>query len=168
MSLPAPWVDRIFEKLTLTYGHRFLGRWSGLDLGQVKADWAHELARLQQSPDAIRYALNNLPPAEPPTVLEFRAICARRPAEVVALPAPSPEGIRRIAATLNGATIGGVTLADLLAHHRQLRAEGRQSPCQRDWLRAVEAKAEVGPQSVGADFRPIDVQSLPPGMREAA
>lgn len=87
MSLPSSWVDRIFDKLTLTYGQVFLRRWQDLDIEAVKEDWAHELAGLQQSPKAITYALQNLPIDKPPTVLEFRAACRRMPPDVfVALP----------------------------------------------------------------------------------
>lgn len=87
MSLPSPWIDRIFDKLTLTYGQVFLRRWQDLDIQAVKDDWAHELSGFQQSPQAISYALQNLPVDKPPTVLEFRAICRSRPPEVfVALP----------------------------------------------------------------------------------
>lgn len=75
MSLPDAWVDRIFDKLNLTYGHQFLARWDGLPVDKVKADWAHELRFLQQNPGAITYALENLPPGRPPNVLEFRALC---------------------------------------------------------------------------------------------
>lgn len=102
MSLPAPWVDRIFDKLTLTYGQAFLRRWQDLDIQAVKEDWAHELSGFQQSPKAITYALQNLPVDKPPTVLEFRAICRARPPEVfVALPsAPAdPERVAEHAAS---------------------------------------------------------------------
>lgn len=75
MSLPDAWVDRIFDKLTLVYGHQFLSRWDGLDLAKVKVDWAHELRGFAQNAGAIAYGLANLPPAKPPTVLEFRGIC---------------------------------------------------------------------------------------------
>lgn len=89
MSLPQPWVEKIFQKLSLVYGRDFLGRWDGIPLEEVKADWAHELSGYQQSPSAISYALQNLPP-KPPTVLEFLAICRRAPASnTPALEAPS-------------------------------------------------------------------------------
>lgn len=76
MSLPMPWIEKIFQKLALTYGRDFIGRWEGIPLEEVKADWAHELSGYQQSPNAIHYALTNLP-LKPPTVYEFRAICQR-------------------------------------------------------------------------------------------
>jgi hypothetical protein len=91
MSLPEAWVDRIFTKLSLVYGHQFLSRWDGLAIADVKADWGHELARFQQNPGAISYALEHLPAGKAPTVLEFRAICnspqAPEPERVLALPA---------------------------------------------------------------------------------
>lgn len=92
MTLPSAWVDRIFEKLTLTYGHQFLGRWSGLDVDAVKADWAHELAGFENRPDAVRHALQNLPVKDPPTVRQFVAACVAAPTPAVkALPAPKPD-----------------------------------------------------------------------------
>lgn len=79
MALPDSWVDRIFQKLTLTYGRDFLGRWEGVPLEEVKADWAHELDGYEKAPHAIHHALKNLP-AKPPTVLDFRALCQKAPA----------------------------------------------------------------------------------------
>lgn len=82
MSLPTSWVDKIFDKLTLIYGQSFLRRWSDIDLNAVKSDWAHELAGFAQHPRAIAWALQNLPPERPPTVLEFRALARKAPPEV--------------------------------------------------------------------------------------
>lgn len=80
MSLPMSWVDRIFTKLTMIYGRDFLGRWEGLDITEVKSDWAHELAGFKDHPDSISYALKNMPDSgKPPTVLEFRAMCRKAP-----------------------------------------------------------------------------------------
>lgn len=89
MSLPLHWVEKIFQKLSLAYGRDFLGRWEGIPLDEVKADWAHELNGYENSPHAISYALQNLP-LKAPTVYEFRIICQRAPsAKVPALEAPS-------------------------------------------------------------------------------
>lgn len=79
MSLPIEWVERIFAKLTLAYGRDFLGRWEGVDLADVKTDWAHELEGFGAHPEAIAYALANLPP-KAPTVIEFRSVARRAPA----------------------------------------------------------------------------------------
>ena len=80
MSLPIVFVDQIFSKLTLIYGRDFAGRWEGMNVADVKADWAHELDGLDRSPQRIAYALKNLPISKPPTVLEFRATAWKMPA----------------------------------------------------------------------------------------
>jgi hypothetical protein len=91
MSLPLPWVDRIFDKLTLTYGQSFLSRWRDLDLNAVKSDWMHELSGFEKAPHAIAHALSNLP-ENPPTVIQFRALARTAPAaEVPALPEPKAD-----------------------------------------------------------------------------
>ena len=79
MSLPLHWVDKIFSKLTLVYGRDFIGRWEGLELADVKTDWAHELSGFDNFPDGIAFALANLPAGRPPTVLEFRAMALKAP-----------------------------------------------------------------------------------------
>lgn len=94
MSLPAAWVDRIFAKLAVTYGQRFMGLYAGLDPEAVKGEWGDTLAVFQQSPDAITYALDHLPADNPPNALQFREICKRRPDRQplrLAQPEPDPE-----------------------------------------------------------------------------
>lgn len=104
MSLPSVWVDRIFTKLSLVYGRDFLSRWEGLELDDVKADWAHELSGMAVRPERIKYALEHLPASKPPTVLDFRVLCMQAQFdELPALPAPSDpavvaEGVRRLKA----------------------------------------------------------------------
>lgn len=73
MDLPESWVDRIFEKLIVTYGREFTDRWTGLDMSAVKADWAHELGYFAANPGAIGHVLQHLP-SKPPTVSEFKRI----------------------------------------------------------------------------------------------
>jgi hypothetical protein len=100
MSLPIAWVDRIFDKLTLTYGQYFLRRWADLDLDAVKSDWAHELAGFERHPKAIAWALQNLPADKPPTVLEFKFIARRAPPEELPRLAAPPADPDRVAAEL--------------------------------------------------------------------
>ena len=89
MPLPQPWVDRLFEKLTLVYGRQFLDRWRDLDIEAVKADWARELDAFGQHPEMLAYALANLPADRPPTVLQLRDIARKMPPpKHQALPAP--------------------------------------------------------------------------------
>lgn len=78
MSLPAAWVDRIFDKLTITYGRDFLSRWEGLDLKTVKSDWGNELSGLFRQPSSIAWAIDHLP-ERPPTVIDFRRLANTMP-----------------------------------------------------------------------------------------
>lgn len=100
MSLPLPWVDKIFLKLTLIYGRDFIGRWEGLEIADVKTDWGHELSGFENWPEAIAHALATCPPGKPPTVIEFRELARKAPrAKVPALPEP-PANPERVAAEL--------------------------------------------------------------------
>lgn len=151
MSLPQSWVDRIFAKLSLVYGHDFLRRWDGLPLDQVKADWAHELSRLQQNPDAIAWALQNLPPGKAPDVLEFRALCNRRPdAAPLRLDRPraNPEIVKQCLARLQsspllgGSAVKGVGWAQRIVHRAE-RGERINQATLRMAREAIERGAEV-------------------------
>lgn len=94
MSLPSAWTDKIFTKLTLAYGRDFIGRWEGIDLNDVKTDWSHELSGFEDHPEAIAYALANLP-QKPPTVIEFRAIARRAPVpDAPRLEAPKADPVK--------------------------------------------------------------------------
>lgn len=69
-------VEAIFTKCSLRYGRDFTGRWEGLDLADVKADWAHELEGVK--PETVRHGLKNLPD-KPPTVKDFINACKGAP-----------------------------------------------------------------------------------------
>lgn len=104
MSLPESWVERIFTKLNLIYGRAFISQYEGLDAAAVKADWAHELAGFEKHPEAIAFALKNLPQDKPPNVLQFRAMCRKSPPPVFkALPAPetTPEERAKVRAMID-------------------------------------------------------------------
>lgn len=89
MSLPIEWIEKIFKKLTVTYGRDFLGRYEGIPIADIKTDWSHELGGFQAHPEAIRHALQNLNPSKPPTVYEFRNVCASAP-KMAAIELPMP------------------------------------------------------------------------------
>ena len=92
MSLPLTWVEKIFTKLTLTYGRDFLGRYEGIPIADIKTDWSHELGGIEAHPEAIRHALQNPHPNKPPTVHDFKALCLSAPKmAVIALPAPKAD-----------------------------------------------------------------------------
>lgn len=136
-GLPMPWVDRIFDKLTLVYGQSFLRRWVDVDMAAVKADWAHELAGFAQHPSSIGWALQHLPPEKPPTVLEFRLLARKAPPEELPRlesPKADPE---RVAAELTK-----------LAPVRAPKVDDGK-----DWARRLVARADAGDR-----VRPISLR----------
>lgn len=130
MSLPIAWIDRIFERLTLRYGRDFLGRWEGIPIADVKADWANVLGGFFTQPLAIAWALDNLPDSKPPTAQEFRALCRKSPpADVPQLTGPEPKADpARVAAEL-----------------AKLRAadDGERPDC-KGWARRILARHQAG------------------------
>lgn len=97
MSIPVLWVDRIFGRLTVRYGDRFLNRWKGVDIDAVKHDWAAVLAGFENWPEAIAFAFDHLDDEKPPTATMFRTIALGAPKpDRVALPEPAadPERLR--------------------------------------------------------------------------
>jgi hypothetical protein len=121
MSLPIAWIDKVFQKLTLTYGRDFLNRWEGVPIEDVKEDWAHELRGFQQNPSAIAYGLQNCITGKPPTVHEFKSVCIRRPDTVLALPEP-PADPARVAAELKKLeSIKSIERVDTRAWAKRLR-----------------------------------------------
>jgi hypothetical protein len=105
MSLPVEWIDKIFLKLTLNYGVEFMARYKGLNPNDVKSDWCHELSFAEQRPDAIKFALENLPD-RPPTAQAFKALCLSAPAKESALaiehqPPANPQAVAEVMSRLN-------------------------------------------------------------------
>jgi hypothetical protein len=100
MSLQIAWVDRIFERLTVRYGDRFLNRWKGIDMDAVRSDWSCVLAGFENWPEAISFAIDHLDDEKPPTATMFRTIAMGAPKpERIALPEPKADP-DRIAAEL--------------------------------------------------------------------
>lgn len=143
MSLPASWVDRIFTRLTLVFGRDFMARYDGLEIADVKAEWAGDLAGFQQAPGAIKFALENLPSDRPPTSLQFRDLCRRAPQYAPkALPAPpvDPEMARVVKSALKPAQ--GKGDREWAVKLRQRIADGyRPTLFQRGALAEVEQQA---------------------------
>jgi len=132
MSLPLAWVDRIWEKLSVTYGAEFLSRWRGFDstaINAVKSDWMNELSAFENAPHAIAFALANLP-EKPPNVVAFKAICRLAPsAETPALPGPKADPARVKAE---------------LAKLSDLRASTVQKSNGRDWAQRIIQRVKAG------------------------
>ena len=78
MSLPIEWVEKIFKKLTISYGVEFLNRYKGVPLVDVKTDWSEELRGF--GGESISYALTHLPD-RPPTAQQFKHLCISSPAQ---------------------------------------------------------------------------------------
>ena len=139
MSLQTALVDMIFTKMTLVYGRDFLGRWEGLNLADVKTDWAHELGGFEPYPEAIAYAMKNLTPGKPPTVLEFRAI---------ALKAPLPQWQELPAPTLSGEKLT-VEIARIV----ELKKRAKDVPGAKDWAHRI-----IGRFNAGDNVRPVSLR----------
>ena len=100
-AVPAAWVDRIWGVMRATYGAAFDRQWAcppGVDPAQhvaaMRTHWAGNLAPFAINPGAITYALENLPP-HAPNLVEFVALCRRRPdAPVLALDGPPADPAR--------------------------------------------------------------------------
>jgi hypothetical protein len=98
MSLPERWIDRLFDKLAVTYGQSFLRQYDGVPMDKVKANWATELACYQQNPQALARGLSQLPPDRAPTVLQFRELCKGPTEQQRLLQAPKPEPVNPVVA----------------------------------------------------------------------
>jgi len=138
MSLPSAWTDKIFAKLSLAYGRDFIGRWEGIDLGDVKTDWSHELSGFDAHPEAIAYALANLP-QKPPTVIEFRAIARR---------APLPEAPRLEAPKADPAKV-----AAEIAKQTDLKSAFAPKHNPKEWAQSIVNRAAAGDR-----IRPITLR----------
>lgn len=146
MSLPLKAVDRLFERLTATYGNEWTRRWEGIDEAAIKTLWGHELAIFAGRLDAVAWALENLPPRAP-NVIEFRNLCrqAPRPPEAP-LPAPKADPAR-VAAEL--AKLGDV--------RKQAAAGGVDHKA---WAKALLAR-----DAAGEKVRPISLQFARQALR---
>jgi len=78
MSLPLNAVERLFQRLTATYGAEFVNKWDNVSMSDVKTAWAHELAAYTTNLNAIGWALENLP-IKVPNLIEFKHLCKQAP-----------------------------------------------------------------------------------------
>ena len=88
MALPIKTVERLFDRLTTTYGTEFTNIWKGLDMNAVKTTWAHELSFYADRLKDIAWALENLP-ERAPNIIQFKSLCRQAPSiEHEKLPPP--------------------------------------------------------------------------------
>jgi len=94
--MPLQAVDRLFSRLTMTYGPAFTRTFEGLNLNEVKSLWSHELAFYctRDRMIDVAWALENLP-ERAPNIIEFRNLCRKAPErEVPRLPEPKADPVR--------------------------------------------------------------------------
>ena len=97
MTLPIKAIDRLFERLSATYGAAWTRQWLDVPMADVKTAWGHELSGFAGQLESVAWALENLP-ERCPNVIEFRNLCRRAPMpELPRLPEPKadPERLKR-------------------------------------------------------------------------
>ena len=94
MSLPLQAVDRLFQRLSATYGASWDRSLGQSPIGDVKSAWAHELAGFCNRLDCLAWALEHLP-ERCPNVIEFRNLARKAPEpETPRLPEPPADPVR--------------------------------------------------------------------------
>lgn len=150
MSLPLKAVDRLFDRLTATYGRDFTGRFDGVDQGEMKALWGHELSGFADKLSMVAWALENLP-ERAPNVIEFRNLCRKAPApEAPRLPEPKADKAR-VQAEL-------AKLAPALAEIKKPRME---------YDHKAWAKRLIGRQNDGEILNPTVARFAKEALRDA-
>jgi hypothetical protein len=90
-------IDRLFERLSMTYGIAWDNSIGTAPLNEIKSFWLHELSGFMQSKEAmqaISWALKHLP-ERPPNLVQFKNLCFQAPAvEKLQLPAPPADPAR--------------------------------------------------------------------------
>lgn len=176
-SLPERWVQRIFATMRATYGAAFDRQWqcpAGTDpadhVAAMLSHWGRELRAYQQNPSAISYALDNLP-EHPPNLVEFKAMCRRRPetgAPMLAAPRVPPQRMLEAVAAI----ARPVQRADPKAwardfEERESRGEQLTVAQRTAWRLALIGDTSRDAQLFGG-FKPISDEILPPAMRKHA
>lgn len=134
-------IDRLFDRLSLSYGTPWVTMWRGLELPAVRALWASELGVYAERLDALAWALDHLP-TDPPNLPAFKALVAQAPRpETPALPGPPPDpgrvarAVQTMRSTGNTHAADGRTLAQACIDGLIQRAErDKLSRAQRDML----------------------------------
>lgn len=151
MSLPMKAIDRLFDRMTATYGAQWLRMWEGVPVQDVKTAWCHELAGFnsEQGLRRIAWALDNLP-GKVPNGPEFRNLCRTAPAEAApALPMP-PANPERMRAEL--AKLGHVEKA-------------RRVPTAEELDPKAWAKRHIARHEAGEKVRPITLKFAREALR---
>jgi hypothetical protein len=104
-------IDRLFERLSMTYGISWDNSLGSAPLNEIKSHWMHELSGFLKSKEfmmAISWALDHLP-ERPPNLVQFKNLCYQAPAvERPQLPSPpaDPERVKQELAKLTPFRMG--------------------------------------------------------------
>lgn len=94
MSLPTAAIDRIFQRMSATYGAAWDRSLGNAPIMDVKTVWAHELQGFAGRLTAVAWALENLPESVP-NPIQFRNLARRAPeTETPRLPEPKADPAR--------------------------------------------------------------------------
>ena len=100
-------IDRLFERLSMTYGIAWDNSIGSAPLNEIKTFWMNQLSSFMQSKESmmsISWALNHLP-ERPPNLVQFKNLCYQAPTvEKPQLPSPpaDPERVKQELAKLAG------------------------------------------------------------------
>ena len=95
--LPKEMIVSLFARLQVRYGSSWSNKWAGIDLADVKDDWAQVLAGYAQSTESIFHGLDCLPTDAPPNAMQFALLCRGAPRyQPLRLDAPAPTANRRV------------------------------------------------------------------------
>lgn len=72
--LPRTWIERLFDKMLLSYGKKFTDQWMSADPDKLIAHWAEELATLSREELSRGYAALEARDW-PPSLPEFKRMC---------------------------------------------------------------------------------------------
>ena len=133
MALPTKAIERLFEKLQLTYGTEFTNKWGELNSMDLMTNWAHELSQFSNNLNAIGWALQNLPD-RCPNLIEFKSLCKQAPRpSTTALEAPKAP-----------AEVVDRVLAEIAAKAMKLPANKNGVTDHKRWARKLKERHEKG------------------------
>jgi len=78
MSLSTQAIDRLFQRLSATYGAHWTRQWADVPMTDIKTVWSHELSMFSDNLKAIGWALENLPDYCP-NLMQFKTLCKQAP-----------------------------------------------------------------------------------------
>jgi len=144
MSLPQSWVEHLFKRLAIAYGHAFMDQYRDQEPDDVKKAWAECLAHYVNHREALTFALDNLPADKPVNIMQFRNLCRQAPArEAPALPPPKVDpvvvasGQAKLKELAKRLALGQPDPMSIVRSlERKLAMCERLSPAQRDWLKS--------------------------------